>query len=32
VEGGNAYFFRVRAVAGSQSSPYSPVVGVRTPR
>jgi hypothetical protein len=27
-----AYFFRVRAVAGGQSSPYSPVVGVTTPR
>ncbi|HEY2296008.1 MAG TPA: matrixin family metalloprotease [Thermoanaerobaculia bacterium] len=29
---GTAYFFRVRAVAGDQTSPYSPVVGVRTPR
>lgn len=29
---GTAYFFRVRAVAGGQTSPYSPVVGVRTPR
>ncbi|HEY4573022.1 MAG TPA: matrixin family metalloprotease, partial [Thermoanaerobaculia bacterium] len=29
---GTAYFFRVRAVAGSQTSPYSPVIGVRTPR
>lgn len=29
---GTAYFFRVRAVSGDQASPYSPVVGVRTPR
>ncbi len=27
-----AYFFRVRDVAGGQSSPYSAVVGVKTPR
>jgi len=27
-----AYFFRVRAVAGDQTSPYSAIVGVRTPR
>jgi hypothetical protein len=27
-----AYFFRVRAVSGDQTSPYSPIVGVRTPR
>ncbi len=27
-----SYFFRVRAVAGDQTSPYSPVAAVRTPR
>jgi hypothetical protein len=27
-----SYFFRVRAVAGDQASPYSGVVGVKTPR
>lgn len=27
-----AYFFRVRAVSGDQTSPYSVIVGVRTPR
>jgi hypothetical protein len=27
-----SYFFRVRAVAGDQTSPYSPVVGAKTPR
>lgn len=26
-----SYFFRVRAVAGDQVSPYSPLVGVKTP-
>jgi hypothetical protein len=26
------YFFRVRAVAGSQASPYSAILGVKTPR
>ncbi len=26
------YFFRVRAVSGDQTSPYSPIVGFRTPR
>jgi len=26
------YFFRVRAVAGDQVSPYSAIVGVTTPR
>jgi hypothetical protein len=29
---GTAYFFRVRAVAGDQTSPYSAIVGIRTPR
>jgi len=29
---GTVYFFRVRAESGDQTSPYSSVVGVRTPR
>jgi hypothetical protein len=29
---GTPYFFRVRAVSGDQTSPYSAIVGIRTPR
>ncbi len=32
LKAGTSYSFRVRAVAGAQSSPYSPVVVVGTPR